>query len=176
MCLGTSRTRDTGAHATQRAEQYRRAVSGRRQGDAEVVLGLVVEKDGSVFSAKVLEGAEPFAEQARARALTWRFEPAKRGDVAVAARIRARVAFHRDEDDPVSASVTAPPAAPVAVASASGAASAAATPTPAPEPPLEITVQGARREIGQTTLSKSDVRQMPGAFGDAFGPSRPCRV
>jgi hypothetical protein len=55
-------------------------------GDAAVVLELVVEKDGSVSSATVVEGAEPFAERARATALTWRFTPAQRGPDVVAAR------------------------------------------------------------------------------------------
>jgi hypothetical protein len=129
------------------------------QGDAAVVLELVVESTGSVSSATVIEGAEPFAEQARTAALAWRFAPAHRGDTPVAARIRARVAFHRDEEPIAEAAVPAP--------SASGAAPAAVPALP-PEPPLEVTVVGARREIGQTTLSKTDVREMPGAFGDAF--------
>jgi hypothetical protein len=33
---------------------------------------------------------------------------------------------------------------------------------------VEVTVVGVRREIGETTLSKAEVREMPGAFGDAF--------
>src|SRR4051812_50166283 len=59
------------------------------EGDAAVVLELIVEKDGSVSSATALEGSEPFAEQAKAAALTWRFLPAQRGQVPVVARIRA---------------------------------------------------------------------------------------
>jgi hypothetical protein len=35
-------------------------------------------------------------------------------------------------------------------------------------PPEEVNVRGTRREIGQTTLSGNDVREMPGAFGDPF--------
>jgi TonB family protein len=133
------------------------------EGDAAVVLELVVEKDGSVSSATVIEGAEPFAEQARTAALTWRFLPAQRGDTPVVARIRARVAFHRDEEEPAAPTslVTAP-------AGAGAAPDAAVAPTPPPPPPIEVTVVGARHEIGQTTLSKADVREMPGAFGDAF--------
>ena len=37
-----------------------------------------------------------------------------------------------------------------------------------PEVPEEVDVHGTRREIGQTTLSATDVREMPGAFGDPF--------
>jgi hypothetical protein len=31
-----------------------------------------------------------------------------------------------------------------------------------------VSVHGTRNEIGQTTLSANDVREMPGAFGDPF--------
>jgi len=134
-------------------------------GDAAVVLELMVEKDGSVSSVTVVEGAEPFAEQARSAALTWRFTPAQRAQRAVAARIRARVAFRRE---PEETSAPTEPSTPVAPAAPAALNEAAPRPSPPPEPPLEVTVVGARQEIGETTLSKSEVREMPGAFGDAF--------
>ena len=129
------------------------------QGDAVVVLELVVDTDGSVVRALVKEGAEPFSEQARRAVLTWRFLPARRGNSPVPARIRARVEFHQE---------------------AAATSSATDAPTPAPSAPapaavtteeveaVEVTVRGARHEIGQTTLSAIDVREMPGAFGDPF--------
>jgi TonB dependent receptor/Gram-negative bacterial TonB protein C-terminal len=123
------------------------------EGDAAVVLELVIESDGSVSSATVVDGLEPFAEQARVAALAWRFLPAQRGDTQVAARIPARVDFHREQEPDVAPAPTTASAPPVA---------------PEPGPSVEVTVVGNRREIGQTTLSKSDVREMPGAFGDAF--------
>lgn len=136
------------------------------EGEATVVLELVVEKDGSVSSASVVSGDEPFAEQARSAALAWRFAPAQRGDVPVAARIRARVDFHPEVEEAPPAAVAAPlPASDSSPGAPSGAPPA---PPPPPPPPVEITVVGARREIGQTTLSKEEVREMPGAFGDAF--------
>src|SRR6266700_935820 len=49
------------------------------KGDAAVVLELVVEKDGAVSDAKVIEGAEPFAEHARRAVLGWQFVLALRG-------------------------------------------------------------------------------------------------
>src|SRR6186713_2661042 len=58
------------------------------EGDATVVLELVVEKDGSVSSATVVEGEPPFADPARTAALTWRFTPAQKDNQPVAARIR----------------------------------------------------------------------------------------
>ena len=127
-------------------------------GDAAVLIELVVETDGTVSSAVVLEGAEPFAEPARRAVLSWRFAPALRDHTPVAARIRARVLFHqalRAEAAPASA----PPPPPVAVVPA---------PDASPESPLEVTVRGHRRDTGATVLSATDVREMPGAFGDPF--------
>ncbi len=121
-------------------------------GNAEVELELVVETDGSVSSATVVAGDEPFAERARSAALSWQFTPAQRGDVAVRARIRARVGFRQE--------VATPAEPPTAVEPQQ--------PTPPPEPEVEVTVVGERHEIGQTTLAKEEVREMPGAFGDAF--------
>jgi TonB family protein len=132
------------------------------RGDAAVVLELVVEKDGSVSSATVVEGDAPFTEQARTTALTWRFAPAQRQGQPIAARIRARVGFQSAPD------ASMPPIAPAATDAVPGQSVTAAVLAPPPEPALEITVAGTRREVGETTLSKSDVREMPGAFGDAF--------
>ena len=122
-------------------------------GDATVDLELIVDGDGTVSAAAVLDGAEPFAGAAARSARGWRFAPARRDGAPVAAKIRARVEFHQPAPPP-----PAPPPAPP-------------PPVPPPAPvaaPLEVTVRGARREIGQTTLSASDVRAMPGAFGDPF--------
>jgi TonB family protein len=58
------------------------------------VLELEIDAEGVISRARVVEGAEPFAEQARRAALNWRFSPARQGSTAVAARIRARVDFH----------------------------------------------------------------------------------
>ncbi len=66
----------------------------RANGDAIVLLELTVETDGTVSNAVVIDGIEPFAEQARRSVLGWRFLPALRGSTPVAARIRARVDFH----------------------------------------------------------------------------------
>jgi hypothetical protein len=131
-------------------------------GDAVVDLELVVEADGTVSSAVVLDGGEPFADEARRAALAWTFAPARRGDTPVAAKIRARVEFNQPKPPP--APPPGPPPSPAALATPPPATPA----TRAEEPPIEVTVRGTRREIGQTTLSAADVREMPGAFGDPF--------
>jgi hypothetical protein len=133
-------------------------------GEAVVDLELVVESDGSVSSATVIDGVEPFADEARRAALAWTFAPARRGGAAVAVKIRARVEFHQPKP-------TAPPPTRAPMAPRPDAAPPTTTPPPAPtaqETPIEVTVRGHRPEIGQTTLSAADVREMPGAFGDPF--------
>jgi TonB family protein len=160
-------------------------------GDAVVLVELVVETDGTVSSAEVVEGVEPFAEQARSAVMIWRFIPARRGEAAVAARIRARVEFHQENRlagsapvEPASGTAAAPGAPARAPTPAVGVPppagqmptrSASQSPPPAPvsapkvpEAPLDVTVRGTRHEIGQTTLSTADIREMPGAFGDPF--------
>ena len=133
------------------------------KGNAVVELELTIEKDGTVSSAVVTEGVEPFAEQARQAVLRWRFTPALRAGNPVGARIQARVEF-RQEQIPGAPAGSAPPSPSRATASTtpSGGAQSAA------ETPAEVNVHGTRREIGQTTLSATDVREMPGAFGDPF--------
>jgi TonB family protein len=132
------------------------------QGDAIVLLELTIENNGTVSRAVVAEGVEPFAEQARQAVLGWRFTPALRGGNAVGARIRARVEFRQEEVPSAPPRGSRP--APMRGA-ASTTLSASAQPSDSPE---EVNVHGTRREIGQTTLSATDVREMPGAFGDPF--------
>ena len=130
-------------------------------GDAVVLLEVTIEKDGTVSSAAVTDGTEPFAEQARKAVLGWRLKPALRDGVPVAARIRARVAFHEQE----APSAPTASGSPLPQPRSSATSSAGST---APTVPEEVSVHGTRNEIGQTTLSANDIREMPGAFGDPF--------
>ncbi|HTV24680.1 MAG TPA: TonB family protein, partial [Polyangiaceae bacterium] len=64
-------------------------------GEAMVELELSIDASGSVERAIVLAGTAPFAEAARAAAQRWTFEPARRGGMPMAARIRFRVGFEQ---------------------------------------------------------------------------------
>src|SRR5688572_30629853 len=120
-------------------------------GEAEVVLELLISAAGDVSEASAVSGPEPFATAARARALGWRFEPARQGGAARAARIRFLVRF-----------VPPPPEDP-AIPALGEQAPAAGAAAPAP---IEVTVLGARNEPRAQTLTRAEVRQLPGAFGD----------
>ena len=126
-------------------------------GDAVVVLELVIAPDGTVASWRVLAGAEPFLSAVKAAVATFRFDPARRDDRAIRARIRVEIPFHEN----------ALPAAAVVL----HVERVVRRVLPAPKPMAgveDVHVRGVRKEIGGTTMSKEDVRQVPGAFGDAF--------
>ena len=127
-------------------------------GGAEVVLELVVSAAGEVGEARVVQGDEPFAGRALEAARLWRFEPALRAGQPVAAKIRFLVRF--TEPEPVIAP-NAEPAPPQAAG--------AAAPAPiAPMAAIEVTVRGKVPPPQAQSLTRAEVRQLPGAFGDPF--------
>jgi TonB family protein len=140
-------------------------------GDASVVLEIDVGADGDVIQARVIEGDEPFASAARTAALRFRFEPATRGGTPIRATIRARVEFI----EPAAQPQPQPQPQPKPKLEPQP------KPTPRPQPaptssptkaatdePIELTVEGERREIATTQVGRAEVRVMPGAFGDPF--------
>jgi hypothetical protein len=148
-------------------------------GDALVVLTLVVAADGSVQSAVPAEVNEPFSSRAAAAALTWSFEPATRDGKLVAAKIKIEVSFRPP--------VVVPDPRDVARAQAEAEARAAATARAAADAEArraaaasgagagadiredDIDIRGERVEPGRSaTLSRTEVRQIPGTFGDPF--------
>jgi TonB family protein len=132
------------------------------EGDAEVVLVLVIERDGQVRSVTVESGAEPFATAAKKAAERFHFTPAMRGQQAVPARIKFAVTFKA----PAPAEE---PAAPEADKAAAPTMRATGAPPAPPEPsPLEVLVRAEKPPPSAKTLSRAEVRQLPGAFGDPF--------
>jgi hypothetical protein len=123
-------------------------------GDVEVVLELVVDKDGRVQDAHSVAGDEPFASAATSASRDFVFEPAKRGGAPVVAKIRMKVAFVEAHEPSAPPPGAAPPTS----------APRAAKPTPIEE----VEVRGVKREAGKTTLGQAEIRELPGAFGDAF--------
>ncbi|HEY4118473.1 MAG TPA: TonB-dependent receptor plug domain-containing protein, partial [Byssovorax sp.] len=125
-------------------------------GDADVTLEVTIDASGVVVSARPLLGAEPFASAAVAGSSAWRFAPATRGDEPVAARVRAIVHFVEEvaRTDAIAADER-PAERPV-------------TPSAAEPRPLEVTVHGQLPVPASASLSRAEVRLLPGAFGDPF--------
>jgi hypothetical protein len=128
---------------------------------------VVVSAAGAVESATPEHENEPFSSRAAAAALGWRFEPATRDGKAIPAKIRLEVVFRapRPALDEAKEGAAAGQGT-----DASGAAPEAEGPAPKPpEPPVEILVIGERAEPSRSaTLSRAEVRQIPGTFGDPF--------
>lgn len=131
--------------------------------NAVVALVLTLDEGGMVVDAAVSSSAgEEFDQSALMAARQLEFEPARRGDQAVAAKIPFRFQFEAQAPEPAAPPVPAP----VATAPAKAAASAA----PASEPELDIDVEGQRppREPTQRTISGEEIAKMPGTNGDAL--------
>jgi hypothetical protein len=128
------------------------------KGDATVVLILTINPDGTVRQAVPETPQEPFSSQAVGAALGWRFDPAIRNGVPIAAKIRFEIVFHA----PVATAPEPPEANPYDEPPAAQ----------KPEPRgavQEVTIRGERPEPSRSvTLSRAEVRQIPGTFGDPF--------
>ena len=124
-------------------------------GEALVVLLVTVDAEGGVRTARVVEGAEPFASAARAASASFRFAPATRNGRPVAATIHVRIQFRAPPAPGGPAEVPRSPAVP----------DPRAGPTPRP---LEVTVRGELPARAASSLSTAEVSLIPGAFGDPF--------
>ena len=139
------------------------------EGDAFVVVAVTVAADGSVQSARVLEGVEPFAGRAMEAVGAARFVPATRGGKPIAATIRFKIDFAKAAPPPPVAPIpppVAPPAPPV-----EGPNGLSVDPRAAEPVPGEVLVRGGKGAVGAPiadSLARSEVRQLPGAFGDPF--------
>jgi TonB family protein len=134
------------------------------EGDATVTLSVVVNRDGTVRDASATRGDEPFVSTAIETVRKYRFEPATRDGQPVAATIRFEVTFTAPVPSPGDAPTPAAPSP------APSGAPPASKPSSAPDEqaPLEVVVQGERPAPAVTSLTRAEVRQLPGAFGDPF--------
>ena len=140
------------------------AYPGGASGDAEVTLILTIEKDGKVRLAEIEAGAEPFASAAKQAAAAWRFQPATRDGIPLAAKIRFVATFHGEKTVPGPAE----PEKPLPVDAPLPRAKAAAPNASPPRAPLEILIHADKLPPAVTSLSRAEVRQIPGTFGDPF--------
>ncbi|MFZ5895366.1 MAG: TonB family protein [Myxococcota bacterium] len=134
------------------------------RGDAVVRLRVTVDANGNVKSAEADEPNEPFSSAAEAAVQTWTFEPALRDGRAIVATIAVEITFREPQVEEAAP-------APDLQSDNQSPASEAATAAPAipKQPPAEVLVLGQRPEPSRSaTLSRAEVRQIPGTFGDPF--------
>ncbi|MBK8254641.1 MAG: TonB-dependent receptor plug domain-containing protein [Polyangiaceae bacterium] len=154
------------------------------EGDAVVVLKLLIATDGHVEKAEPVDGKEPFLTAALNTAKSFQFVPAKRDGTSIRAAVRVQVTFTAPK--PVTDSSiqnTGSSGTPTANTPSSNNPSANSqssnsqstntqspqdnSPPPAPEP-IDVSVRGFNAPPGATTMSRAEVRLLPGAFGDPF--------
>ncbi len=131
----------------------------------DVVLVLVIDPDGSVRSASVATGPEPFASAAVAASSGWKFAPATRDGKPIPAKIKAQIRF---KEPPPPAPPPPPPSTPASPARSAGGAPLPPAPAPAAPPALDVTVHGELPAPGVQSFTRAEVRLLPGAFGDPF--------
>jgi hypothetical protein len=133
---------------------------GGATGAASVLLELVVDRQGAVSAARVVEGEEPFASAAASGALSFRFEPARRDGQPVPARIRFELRFAPPQ----------PPLIPALPAESTPPTEAPRVSLPEPATSGQVTevqVFGASAP-GAVSISQAEVRMMAGVLGDPF--------
>jgi TonB family protein len=138
------------------------------EGDASVMLAVSVDASGQVSDLRVLEGFEPFASAALESVRGARFVPATREGKPISVTVRFRVDFTKPAAPP-------PPPAPDPDPTPEPTPDGATPPAPPPPPPPkhvdDVLVRGGRAAVGTSvadSLSRTEVRQLPGAFGDPF--------
>lgn len=140
-------------------------------GDATVVLTLTVGVDGAVRSAVPAEENEPFSSAAVTAAQSWRFEPATRDGKPVASKIKIEIVFRPpiEVPDPDPAAEAEAEARAAAEKRAAEEALKKRRGAAAEIRVDDVDVRGERVEPGRTaTLTRTEVRQIPGTFGDPF--------
>jgi TonB-dependent Receptor Plug Domain/Gram-negative bacterial TonB protein C-terminal len=134
-------------------------------GDAVVTLVVTINADGTVRSARATAGQEPFSSAAIQASLGWRFEPATRAQHAVASIIRLEIEFKDSKKQPEARPDPKSPTDSTLQEQArqGGPAIGAEEPTP-----IEVQVVGEKLAPAVSSLTRAEVRQLPGAFGDPF--------
>jgi TonB family protein len=131
------------------------------KGDATVVIELTVRRDGGVEKLTIVSGEEPFATAALTAAAKFRFAPGTRDGEPVATRVRVELRFHEPQPEPE-------PEAPTSAPAPAPGPGTAEKPVVAEPPVTEVIVHGVRPEAPKTTLTRAEVREIPGTFGDPF--------
>jgi len=126
--------------------------------EIQIILELSLDVQGTVTNATVITGPEPLASEVQRQALAWKFRPAYRDGQPAPARIQFLVRFKPEPE---------PKAQPEAENTAESSKKAAPPPpSPSTEAMSEIIVIGRGEEPLGTRLTRAEVQNVAGAFGD----------
>jgi len=126
------------------------------------IVDVLVSETGKVEGAKVTMGDVSLAGAVEAAVLAWRFEPALRDGNPVPAKIHLRVQLRLPEPEEIE------PAQPVPPAASTPPRTVPPPPTPVDGAVEDVIVRGSKPLAPHIELLAADIREMPGAFGDAF--------
>lgn len=154
------------------------APAGHEAESAEVLVEMIVNVDGTVRDARVVTPVgNGFDEAALAAVTSWRFEPARRGETAMAARIRYAVRFEPPPPPPEEVipeeTVEETPPEEVAEETAPEETTPPEEETEVPEEELasfgaRATVEPAPRDTTRRELTSEVLTRIPGTRGDAL--------
>ena len=149
---------------------------GHESESAEVLVEMIINADGTVRDARVVTPiGNGFDEAALVAVTAWRFEPARRGETAMAARIRYAVRF---DPPPPPPEEVVPEEAPEETPLVDEVVAPEETTTPeedAETPEEELATFGARgtvepppRDVTRRELTSEVLTRIPGTRGDAL--------
>ncbi|MCS6857496.1 MAG: TonB-dependent receptor [Sandaracinaceae bacterium] len=156
---------------------------GREQESAEVILELLIDKEGRVEEARVFRSGGPdFDAAALEAARRFRFEPARRGGTPIPARIRLAISFEPPPPESPPSSEPLPPEEPLEENAPpqegeplEGPPSQAPQALPIPSEEEVAATFSARaevepppREAARRTLTSEVLSRIPGTRGDAL--------
>lgn len=130
--------------------------------DIEVVVELTIDKQGSIIAASLVSGDEPFASAALKEAPNWTFRPARRNDKPVESKIYFLVTFSPPEAPDEETLEPQVEQGKVALPRNSS----QNNPIFSGEILEEVVVAGRMRNPGSTTMTRKEVNNLAGAFGD----------
>jgi TonB family protein len=139
-----------------------------------VELELTIDESGRVSAATVVVSAGDAYDRSALEAVkSFEFEPARRGDQALAVTVRYRYVFPAFVAPPVAASPAPAPAAKLPEPETRAAAPARATPVAADTSELEefeatAEVEAPPREVTKRSVREDELTRIPGTRGDAL--------
>jgi hypothetical protein len=137
------------------------------QKEVQIILELVLDETGAVTQVTLITGPEPLASDVQRQALAWKFRPAYRGSQPTSARIQFLVRFTPEPETPPPPVLEGADGQPADTSANPNAGPPPRSPSvPRAERMSEIVVVGKSQDPASTRLTRAEVQNIAGAFGD----------